>query len=175
MDAVDLVLRKFDGRPHRQVTARLLGEDAYGTWLATPRGSVVSYHYGPRPIGRTKTDAVRLVTEGGWWMAMFLAEPARREIYCDVISPARWTGPAEITVVDLDIDLVRYRDGRVEVEDEDEFAEHRDELGYPPEIVAGALDGAAELRAALIRDDEPFASHYRGWLDRVGGGDGRRP
>ncbi|MBM2623192.1 DUF402 domain-containing protein [Actinoplanes sp. LDG1-06] len=168
MDAVDLVLRKFDGRPHRQVTARRLGEDAYGTWLATPRGTTVSYHYGTRPTGKTKVDAVRLVTAGKWWMAMFLAEPADRELYCDVITPARWTGPAEITVVDLDIDLVRYRaDGRVEVEDEDEFAEHRVELGYPPEVVDGALGGAAELRDALLRDEEPFASHYRSWLARV--------
>jgi protein associated with RNAse G/E len=70
-------------------------------------------------------------------------------------------------VVDLDIDVIRYRDGRVEVEDEDEFAQHRDELGYPPEIVAGALAGAAELRAALAHGEEPFASHYLTWLARV--------
>ena len=169
MDAVDLVLRKFDGRPHRQVTARLLGEDAYGTWLGTPRGTVVTYHYGARPLGRTKVSAVRLLPAEKWWMAMFLAEPAKREIYCDVITPPRWTGPAEITVVDLDIDLVRYRDHRVEVEDEDEFEEHRLEMGYPPEIVEGSLNGAAALREALVRDDEPFASHYRTWLTRVDG------
>ncbi|HET6482520.1 MAG TPA: DUF402 domain-containing protein [Actinoplanes sp.] len=167
MDAVDLVLRKFDGRPHRQVTARLLGEDEYGTWLATPRGTVVTYHYGRRRSGRTRVDAVRLLPAGKWWMAMFLAAPDVREAYCDVISPLRWTGPAEITVIDLDIDVVRYRDHRVVVEDEDEFAEHRHELGYPPEIVEGALAGAAELRAAFGRDDQPFASHYRKWLARV--------
>ncbi|MGK5684799.1 DUF402 domain-containing protein [Actinoplanes sp. URMC 104] len=168
MDAVDLVLRKYDGRPHRQVTARLLGEDKYGTWLSTPRGTVVRYHYGRRRTGRTGADAVRLLPAGKWWMAMFVAAPALREAYCDVITPPRWTGPAEITVVDLDIDVVRYRrDRRVEVEDEDEFEQHRHSLGYPPEIVEGALGGAAEVRAALTRDDEPFATHYRSWLARV--------
>ncbi|WP_205650500.1 DUF402 domain-containing protein [Actinoplanes solisilvae] len=167
MDAVDLVLRKFDGRPHRQVTARLLGEDAWGTWLATPRGTLVTYHYGRRNRGRTRADAVRLVPADKWWMAMFLAEPDVRAAYCDVISPPRWTGPAEITVVDLDIDVIRYRDGRVEVDDEDEFAQHRDEFGYPPGIVAGALGAAGELRTALTLGEEPFASHYRDWLARV--------
>ncbi|WP_250036219.1 DUF402 domain-containing protein [Paractinoplanes maris] len=167
MDLVDLVLRKFDGRPHRQVTARLLGEDAYGIWLATPRGTTVTYHYGTRPTGRTKVSAVRLLPAGKWWMAMFLAEPAKREVYCDVITPLRWTGDAEITVIDLDIDVVRYRDRRVEVEDEDEFEQHRHQLGYPPEIVAGALGGGTELREALVRDDEPFATHYRRWLAQV--------
>jgi protein associated with RNAse G/E len=166
--AVDLVLRKFDGRPHRQVTGRLLGEDAYGTWIATPRGSVVSYHYGDRPTGLTRADAVRLIPTDGWWMAMCLAEPDARDMYCDVTTPAEWTGPAELTVVDLDIDLVRCRaDGRVEVEDEDEFEEHRLSLGYPDAIVEGALRGAAELRAALTAADEPFGEHYRKWLALV--------
>ena len=167
MDAVDLVLRKFDGRPHRQVTARLLGEDVWGTWLATPRGTLVTYHYGRRSRGRTRADAVRLVPADRWWMAMFLAEPDVRVAYCDVISPPQWTGPAEITVVDLDIDVIRYRDGRVEVEDEDEFAQHREELRYPPDIVAGARGAAAELWAALTLGEEPFASHYRHWLAQV--------
>jgi protein associated with RNAse G/E len=166
--AVDLVLRKFGGRPHRQVAGRLLGEDAYGTWIATPRGSVVSYHYGDRPTGITRADAVRLIPAQGWWMAMCLAEPDARDMYCDVTTPAEWTGPAELTVVDLDIDLVRYRaDGRVEVEDEDEFEEHRLSLGYPDAIVEGALRGAAELRAALTAADEPFGEHYRKWLALV--------
>ncbi|MET0423551.1 MAG: DUF402 domain-containing protein [Actinoplanes sp.] len=168
MDAVDLVLRKYGGQPHRQVTGRLLGEDSYGTWLATPAGTVVRYHYGPRPTGLTRVDAVRLIPADGWWMAMFLADPDRREIYCDITTPARWTGSHEITVVDLDIDLVRYRsDRRVEVEDEDEFAEHRVSLRYPDEIVAGALAGAETLHAALVSDEEPFATHYREWLARV--------
>jgi protein associated with RNAse G/E len=168
VNAVDLVLRKFGGRPHRQVTGRLLGEDTYGTWIATPRDSVVTYHYGSRRTGLTRADAVRLIPAEGWWMAMCLAEPDLRDLYCDVTTPAVWTGPAEITVIDLDIDLVRYRaDGRVEVEDEDEFEEHRVSLGYPEEIVAGALNGAASLRSALQQNEEPFAEHYRKWLDLV--------
>jgi protein associated with RNAse G/E len=168
VDAVDLVLRKFDGRPHRWVTARLLGDDEYGTWLGTPRGTVVHYAYGSRPTGRTRADAVRLLPSDGWWMAMFLADPDVRELYCDVISPPVWTAAGEITVIDLDIDVIRYRaDKRVVVEDEDEFEEHRATLGYPPEVVAGALAGAASLRAALLRDEEPFAGHYRGWLAQV--------
>jgi protein associated with RNAse G/E len=168
VDAVDLVLRKYDGRPHRWLTGRLLGEDAYGTWLATPRGTVVHYRYGRRRSGRTRADAVRLIPRDQWYMAMFIAEPDTRDLYCDVIAPARWTGPAEITVVDLDLDLVRYRsDRRVRVQDEDEFEQHRHEFGYPPEVVTAATAAVATLQAALARDDEPFAGHYRNWLARV--------
>jgi protein associated with RNAse G/E len=168
VDAVDLVLRKFDGRPHRWVTGRLLGEDEYGTWLATPRGTVVHFQYGHRATTVTRADAVRLIPRDGWWMAMFRQEPDPLDLYCDIISPAVWTTPTEITVVDLDIDVVRYRaDRRVEVEDEDEFEEHRIAYGYPPSTVTGARRATAELQAALSRDEEPFAGHYRAWLAQV--------
>jgi protein associated with RNAse G/E len=168
VDPVEVVLRKYDGRPHRSVTGHRLGEDRYGVWLGTPAGTTVHYHYGTRPTGVTRADAVRLIPRDAWWIAMFTAEPSDRELYCDVCLPPHWTGPGEVTVVDLDIDLARYRsDGRVEVEDEDEFEEHRVSLGYPDSIVEGALRGAAELRVALSRDEEPFAEHYRKWLALV--------
>ena len=130
-----------------------------------PQGHVIS----ELSAGLTRADAVRLIPAEGWWMAMCLAEPDIRDMYCDVTTPAVWTGPAEITVVDLDIDLVRYRaDGRVEVEDEDEFAEHRVSLGYPDEIVEGALRAVTELREALSHGEEPFTDHCRKWLAQVG-------
>ncbi|WP_122976904.1 DUF402 domain-containing protein [Actinoplanes teichomyceticus] len=169
MDAVDLVLRKYDGRPHRRVTGRLLGEDEFGTWIGTPRGTTVRFSYGLRRISWTGSDSVRLIPRDRWWLAMFSAEPSRSEIYCDVSTPARRTGPREFTVIDLDIDLIRFRaDGRVVIDDEDEFAEHRVHFGYPDDVVAGATGAAAELHAALTGGAEPFAGHYRGWLARVG-------
>lgn len=165
MDAVDVVLRKYGGRSHRQVTARRLGQDEHGVWLGTPAGTTVRYHYGARPIGVTRADAVRLIPRDRWWIAMFVAAPHEREIYCDVCLPPAWSSPAEVVVVDLDIDLTRYRpDGRVEVEDEDEFAEHTVTLGYPPEVVAGATAAAAGLRRALVERDEPFGTAAEHWF-----------
>ncbi|MFC3988556.1 DUF402 domain-containing protein [Actinoplanes siamensis] len=168
MDRVDLVLRKYDGRPHRRVTGHLLGEDEFGAWIGTPRGTRVRYSYGLRRVSWTRSDSVRLIPRDAWWMAMFSAEPSRSEIYCDVTTPARRTGPAEFTVIDLDIDLIRMRpDGRVVIDDEDEFAEHRVRFGYPDDVVAGATAAAAELHAALTGGAEPFAGRYREWLARA--------
>ena len=168
VDEVDVVLRKYDGRPHRRVTAHRLGEDGYGLWLGTPAGTSVHYHYGGKGVGITRHDAVRLVPRDRWWIAMFTAEPSRREVYCDIALPPRWTGPAELTVIDLDLDLSRFRpDGHVELEDEEEFAAHESVYGYPPDVVAGATEAAAGLREALIRRTEPFGAAYRAWLGRV--------
>jgi hypothetical protein len=168
VDPVDLILRKYDGRPHRRVTGRLLGTDDYGTWIGTPRGAKVRYSYGWRRVETTRQDSVRLLPHDGWWMAMFLAEPSRPEIYCDVTTPAERTGPAEFTVIDLDIDLIRFRaDRRVVIDDEDEFEEHRLRFGYPDEVVANATGAARYLHRALTGDAEPFGDHYRGWLTRL--------
>ena len=38
-------------------------------------------------------------------------------------------------MIDLDLDVVRFRDGRVEVLDEDEFGQHQATLGYPPHMI----------------------------------------
>ncbi|WP_229072299.1 DUF402 domain-containing protein [Actinoplanes sp. DH11] len=165
MDAVELVLRKYDGRPHRRVTGHLLGTDKFGTWIGTPRGTLVTYSYGWRRRERTREDSVRLIPATGWWMAMFSAAPARAEIYCDVTTPAEQTGPAQFTVIDLDIDVLRMRpDGRVLIDDEDEFTHNRTRFAYPPDVVEQALAATAELSSGLATNTEPFATHYQTWL-----------
>ncbi|BAL86542.1 hypothetical protein AMIS_13220 [Actinoplanes missouriensis 431] len=165
MDRVELMLRKYDGRPHRRVTGTLLGDDDHGTWIGTPRGTLVRYSYGWRRLERTRHDAVRLLPRDAWWIAMFTAEPSRSEIYCDVTTPPERTGPSQFTVIDLDIDVMRLRPGsRVVVDDEDEFEHHRRRFNYPDDVVKAAEEAAKTLRTALSDGSEPFATHYRSWL-----------
>jgi protein associated with RNAse G/E len=166
VDSVDVVLRKYDERPHRRTTTRRLGADEYGTWLGTPKGSIVTYSYGGKRPEATRHAAVRVVPPGRWWCAIFFAEPSGRDVYCDIIAPPRWESPTEVTLVDLDLDLVRYRpDGRVELEDEDEFRQNIEVFGYPSEVVAQATAAARELRTALATRVEPFGDHWRRWMD----------
>lgn len=44
--------------------------------------------------------------------------------------------------IDLDLDVVRWLDGSVEIIDVEEFEEHRVALDYPGELVAGAVDAS---------------------------------
>ncbi|GAB1645814.1 DUF402 domain-containing protein [Krasilnikovia sp. MM14-A1259] len=164
MDGVDVVLRKYDGRPHRRVTTIHLGEDRHGTWLGTPTGTIVHYSYGGKPSAPTQQNAVRLVPRDQWWCAVFFAAPSRRDVYCDITAPARWSGPSEVTLIDLDLDLVRYRDGTVELDDADEFAANTAVFGYPADVVAQARAAATGLHADLTDGAEPFGSTYRDWL-----------
>ena len=74
------------------------------------------------------------------------------EIYVNVTTrPALDQGT--VSAVNLDLDVVRWRDGRVEVLDEDEFAEHQVLLGYPAELIsAGPADLRLAGRGGLVAD-----------------------
>ena len=63
--------------------------------------------------------------------------------------------------------MVRWRDGRVEVLDEDEFAEHQVQLGYPAELISQARQTCDWLVEAVSSRTEPFGQVGAGWLARA--------
>ena len=164
---VQVVFLKYDGRPHRSYPARYLGEDDDGTWLGVVAGTPARVD-GDRETLREE-PYVLLVPAKAWWTAMFNAPPRRTEVYCDVTTPATWSGSHEVTVVDLDLDVRRRRWGDIERLDEDEFAEHQVAFGYPEQVVAEATAASRWLECALGDGSEPFATAFRPWLAQVTG------
>lgn len=166
-EVVRVRYRKYDGSAHRDYPARRLGVDRHGTWLGVDTGTASIYH------GRPSVEQipfVLLVPRERWWSAMFNPPPRTSEVYCDITTPARWSGDDLVDLVDLDLDVVRRRGtGLVELRDEDEFAEHVTAFGYPPEVVAPAREAAGWLRTELSLGAEPFASTYLDYLAEVAG------
>jgi uncharacterized protein len=164
---VRVVFTKYDGSLHWHHTAQHLGEDEHGTWLGAPSGTPIQR--GGEPPVVLEQPWVQLIPAGQWWTAAFNAEPAATELYCDITTEPRWLNPGEVTMVDLDLDVLRMRaDGRVLLLDEDEFAEHQVRYGYPVEVIRRAEQSAAWLLAAVRAGAEPFGTGYRRWLDRLG-------
>jgi uncharacterized protein len=163
-DVVRVVYRKYDGQAHRDYPARRLAEDDLGTWLGIAAGTASVYHGRP---SIEQIPFVLLVPRSAWWTGMFNPPPRTSEVYCDIATPATWESDT-VHLVDLDLDVVRRRaTGAVELRDEDEFAEHRVQFGYPDDVVAEAEAAARWLFAALGDGTEPFASAYRKWLALV--------
>lgn len=167
-DVVRVRYRKYDGSAHRDYPARRLADDEHGSWLGVDAGTASIYH------GRPSVEQipfVLLVPRNRWWTAMFNPPPRTSEVYCDITSPARWAGDDLVDLVDLDLDVVRRRhSGRVELLDEDEFATHTFQFGYPKDLIDPARAAAAWLRSAVHDGTEPFASAYRVFLAQVSGG-----
>lgn len=156
--------RKYDGEPHRQLAMRRLGEDEHGVWLGVPANSPAMRGLGPAYV--QQYACVLLFPRDGWWTAFFNPPPRRTEVYCDVTTVPEWNG-RKVSMIDLDLDVRRLRDGTIELLDADEFQEHRTRYGYPSEVVANAQASAARLQQALREDTEPFASAYWRWLSQV--------
>lgn len=161
--AVHIDFRKWPDRKHWQYTMERLGEDEHGLWLWAPAG--IRLQRGDEPPKPSKRLYVKLVAPDVWWCPLW-NEGDEREIYVDIATPAKWNG-ATVTMIDLDLDVVRYRDGRTEIYDEDEFLEHQVRYGYPPDLIEKALAVTTEIEAALAGRVEPFGAVGDAWLERA--------
>lgn len=127
MTRARMVFTKWGGIPHWEYDALHLGEDEHGTWLGLPAGTLVGR---PRARFLTDVDQVVLVPESGF-VATFFAPGGRApcDLYVDITTvpstAVPGTGGLSVSAVDLDLDVLRGWTGRVWIDDEDEFVEHR--------------------------------------------------
>lgn len=80
----------------------------------------------------------------------------------NVALPSTWRD-GTLRFVDLDLDVIWLADGTVLIDDEDEFAEHRERFGYPPDLVERAWRAVGDVRGLIDRGEEPFDGKLYGW------------
>lgn len=107
-----------------------------------------------------------LFPRDAWWTASFNTPPHRSEIYVDVTTIPEWKDD-EVTMLDLDLDVIRMRDGRLILDDVDEFAEHQILLRYPPELITQAEEAAHWLLDAVGERKGPFGGAHLDWLSKT--------
>jgi hypothetical protein len=141
---------------------RWLGEDSHGAWFAVPAGAVA--RRGSEPPRQIADGFVSLVPPDAWWEAEFYASHPQWQVYVNIGTPCeRLRG--RVRQVDLDLDVVRTWNGKVEILDEDEFAEHQLELGYPADLIDRARAATTEVAAMLADRTEPFDRAAERWLE----------
>ncbi|WP_460795545.1 DUF402 domain-containing protein [Nocardioides pacificus] len=162
---VDIVMTKWRDAPHWVYQAVFLGGDEHGDWVGVRAGTHMS-----RPGAEyvAPVDQVVLLNESHWAVSTFHAPGGVVDVYVDISTPPFWDGGV-VGAVDLDLDVVRGVTGRVWVEDEDEFAEHRTSLGYSEELVASASASCERVRTALDGRTAPYDGSAGVWLTRLAG------
>ncbi|WP_235029845.1 DUF402 domain-containing protein [Nonomuraea solani] len=155
--------RKYGGALHWNHPGRLLGEDEHGVWAEVPGGTVAYKGNGP-PV-TWDSPAIMLFPRDAWWTASFNTPPHKSEIYVDVTTVPEWKD-GEVTMLDLDLDVIRMRDGRLILDDEDEFAEHQLLLNYPPDLITQAEETARWLLEAVGARKGPFGGAHSEWLEK---------
>lgn len=151
---------------HWRLDTVFLGTDEHGTWLASPVGIEIQKGVAePRAI---VNRGVHLIPTDAWWVFSFHAGHPAATHFLDIATPARFEAE-RVTMIDLDLDVVRLVDGEVVLEDEDEFAEHQVALGYPQPWVEAAMAAAVWGVEAFTTGLEPFHDVARRWWDRAAG------
>lgn len=169
-----MVFSKWRGRPHWEYDARVLGDDEHGTWVGAPAGTRVAR---PGAAFDSPSHFVSLVPPDRGFVATFYGEhplppgDPHVELYVDITTVPTWEtarGRTTVLMVDLDLDVLRGRSGRVWVDDEDEFADHRVRYDYPAELVRLAASSCDRVREDVLAGRGPFASDVgRRWLSRL--------
>jgi hypothetical protein len=130
----------------------VLAEDERGRWLWTPPGSTAQR--GDDPVTTFNHLNVKLIAPGEWWTAIW-NDSVGYDLYVDIITPAAWSRD-QVTMIDLDLDVVRLADGRVVIADEDEFAAHQLAYRYPQAVIDKTRNVADDLQRRITDGDEPF-------------------
>ncbi|WP_426242071.1 DUF402 domain-containing protein [Nocardioides sp. LHG3406-4] len=166
-DLVRCEITKWGDHPHWAYPGVYLGTDQHGDWIGFPEGT--EFHR-PGADYTAPYDQVGLLphvdlAERGW-MAAFHSPQGPVQVYVDIATPPVWDGSV-VRSVDLDLDVVRGANGRVWVDDEDEFAQHRVSLGYPEELVRAACASCDHVHAAVRDRLPPYDGSHLLWLARL--------
>lgn len=167
---VRVLTRKWPDLPHWEFDAVRLGADAHGHWVGVPSGTWLSR---PERGFHAWCDHVVLLPHDAWWVATIYGEDEDRpvDVYVDITTPSTWSDDgSSVRAVDLDLDVIKGPTGRVWVDDEDEFAEHRVSLGYPEDVVDAAIRSCEEVLEAVTSGAPPFDGSAMPWLSRLGRG-----
>ena len=136
---VRLVFTKYDGSLHWHQTMRYLGEDEHGIWLGCPGGATAQRGSEP-PVRYERHRSSSSRPASGGRPCSTTRQPAPT-IYCDISTPARWVHDGEVTMVDLDLDVIRRRDGQVLLDDAGRVRRASGPLRVPAELICQARAG----------------------------------
>jgi len=149
-------------RPKAVTVTRFLGEDSFGRWLGVARGEPW-WSADHTRSGVMQESLVKLVPSGTFWTVCF--HPVDPLVDVDIVLPVHWAGNV-LEEVDLELDILRFTDGRVCVRDQNKFDQVRTTWAMPDDIATQAIAACEQIRDLVERGAEPFGEVGRAWLAR---------
>lgn len=147
--------RKFDGRIHRSWSAEVVSESPQ-LWVFVGEFDVEVKHEHLGVI-RRGTKSFEYYWKNKWFNVFRFHEPEGelRNYYCNINMPPVYKAGV-LDYVDLDIDILVWKDFSKQSLDHDEFEENSRKYKYPESIRAKALESLAELEILILNQDFPF-------------------
>jgi protein associated with RNAse G/E len=130
-----------------------LGDDELGSWLWGVAGRTI--YRGDQTAFVTEQPSLILVVPDEWWSVSWWIGHPDVDMYVNISTPAVWAGD-RIVATDIDLDVIRYCDGRVEVVDRDEFELHQRLYAYPQSVIDAAEEATARAHQLVLDNATPF-------------------
>lgn len=148
--------RKFDGKIHRSWQAEMIEQkDSLHIFVGVFEEEVKHAHLG---VIRRGTISYEYYWLDRWYNIFRFHEPdgELRNFYCNVNFPPKFENGV-LDYLDLDIDVLVWKDFAMSVLDLDEFAENAEKYHYPPEVREKAFESLAELKQMIGNRKFPFS------------------
>lgn len=139
-------------RPHGPFTYQFASSetDSSGHWLSLPRGAQWT---APHDSGLLPFDVVVLLVPNSPLVTWWCDRPTGRRLEVDVCLPPT-EADGDWSFIDLELDVYRYADGSVTVEDEDEFMDAC-RAGHISTGDAGIAEAACSEAVTQLRAAQP--------------------
>ena len=154
-DVITVTARKYDGHIRRTWKGGLVSaNDGLVTLLAHFSETHEHSDLGTIEAGTISFEYFWL---DRWYNVFQFREPDGRPkaIYANIAMPAKYDGSV-VDYIDLDIDVIQWPDGRVDVLDRDDFEVNSLKYGYPDDLKANVEKALDDLLAMIERREFPF-------------------
>ena len=156
-DIITVNARKYDGRIRRSWAGGLVStKDGVITLIAEFSETHVHSDLGTIHAG---TVSIEHFWTDRWYNVFHFRGPdgTQKAIYANIAMPATFDGSV-LNYVDLDIDVIQWPHGRVDVLDRDDFEENSIKYGYTDEVKRAAESALTELLGLIKMHKFPFVS-----------------
>ncbi len=154
-ESVTINSRKYDGKIHRTWTAKLIGRNkTLLTFVGEFKKEIKHSQLG---VIRRGTVSYEFYWLDGWFNVFRFHEPdgSLRNFYCNINLPPKFENNV-LDYVDLDIDVLVWKDFSIEILDTDEFAENSKKYNYPAEIKNRTDESLKKILELVENRDFPF-------------------
>lgn len=147
--------RKFDGKIHKTWRAELIEQkESLLTFVGEFEKEIKHSHLG---VIRRGTISYEFYWLDDWFSIFRFHEPdgSLRNFYCNINMPPTFENNV-LDYVDLDIDVLVWKDFSIEILDEDEFAENAEKYNYSAEIKSKAKESLEKILRLAENRKFPF-------------------
>lgn len=153
--SVTINSRKFDGTIHKSWKMNFIDrKNSLLTFTGEFEKEVTHSHLG---VIRRGTISHEFYWLDGWFNVFRFHEPegSLRNFYCNINMPPKFADGV-LDYVDLDIDILVWRDFSIEILDMGEFAVNSEKFNYPAEIKLKVRENFKNLMKLIEKREFPF-------------------